>query len=536
MRRPASRVVVAAVLLSFAADRAGAQSLQEVQFLDPEGASFHGLGAALSVSGDTAAIGVPGAGEVHVYVRSGTQWSLQDELALPSGPSVGFGNSVALEDDLLVVGAPFESVSGAFWAGAAYVFVRSGGTWSEPTKLVAAVPQEYDRLGGAVALSGETALLGGSQAHGFNPPQSGAGLAYVFVRHGAAWNQQAKLTGAGLAGGSAFGAAVALDGDTALVGAPTGDAAGPGVVGAAFVFTRAGNGWTQQAELHAAGQASDDVFGSSVALDGDTAAVGAPIDTHGDVYAAGTVTVFTRAAGTWTQQATLVATDPVSPHGPHVGSALDLEGDVCVAGASHDTHSGGEWAGSAFVFERSGTSWSEQAKLTASDAANQDHFGTTVSLSGDTVLVGASFYDTAAATSAGSAFGFRVLTTAFGTWADLGQALAGTAGEPRLVGWGPLLAGGKVHLTLTWARASSLATVVVGLSALQAPFKGGVLVPESDLLIAGLFSDATGQLELPAAWPAGLPSGLETWYQIWIVDPLAPQGLAASNGVRSTTP
>jgi len=124
-----------------------------------------------------------------------------------------------------------------------------------------------------------------------------------------------------------------------------------------------------------------------------------------------------------------------------------------------------------------------------------------------------------------------------GTWLLDGQGLAGTGGKaPRLVGAGNLSAGSVVQLRLDRAAPLAAATLVVGFSALNAPFKGGVLVPSADVLIVGLATDGTGQLVMPATWPSGLPAGFSLWYQAWVSDALGPKGLAASNGLHSTTP
>jgi hypothetical protein len=121
-------------------------------------------------------------------------------------------------------------------------------------------------------------------------------------------------------------------------------------------------------------------------------------------------------------------------------------------------------------------------------------------------------------------------------WADLGHALAGTTGVPSLVGQGPLTGGSPLSLTLGNAVPSSDATLVVGTTPLEAPFKGGVLVPAPLLLLLGLPTGSQGDLALNGTWPYGLPSGFSTWYQMWIADAAGPAGFSASNGLRATTP
>jgi len=127
-------------------------------------------------------------------------------------------------------------------------------------------------------------------------------------------------------------------------------------------------------------------------------------------------------------------------------------------------------------------------------------------------------------------------TTGGDPWTNVGDALAGTNGEPLLEGEGTLVGGTPVTFVVSGTLELAPLALVVGLSQLGAPFKGGVLVPSPDLLITGLSTDAGGGLLLPALWPVGVPSGVTTWYQAWIVDPAGPKGLAATNGVSGTTP
>lgn len=129
-----------------------------------------------------------------------------------------------------------------------------------------------------------------------------------------------------------------------------------------------------------------------------------------------------------------------------------------------------------------------------------------------------------------------VLSLSAAKWIDLGQGLAGTHGAPLLLGNGALVADSEVDLALSNALALAPATLIIGLSNLSAPFKGGVLVPNPLLLIGGLLTDAAGTLELSGTWPSGAPAGFTTYYQHWIIDPIGPVGLAASNGLSGTTP
>lgn len=180
-----------------------------------------------------------------------------------------------------------------------------------------------------------------------------------------------------------FGFAVGIDGETVGVGAPVDNTA----AGSAYVFVRSGTSWSQQAKLTASDAAAVDNFGRNVVgISGDTLVVGAPFDDTGAGTDAGSAYVFVRSGTSWSQQAKLTASDAAA--GDAFGISVSISGDTVVAGAFNDDD-GGTNSGSAYVFTRSGTSWSQQQKLTASDAAAGDQFGFSVSNSGNTVVAGA---------------------------------------------------------------------------------------------------------------------------------------------------
>jgi hypothetical protein len=175
--------------------------------------------------------------------------------------------------------------------------------------------------------------------------------------------KEVKLLADDGAPNDSFGFNVALSGNTAIIGAPEVDDDIRGVdVGAAYVFTRSGHIWHQQAKLTADDGAAKDGFGGNVALSGDTAVIGAMFqDSRGDN--SGSAYVFTRSGTTWNQQVKLTAADGAK--GDAFGQSIALSGDTVVIGAPHDDDKGND-AGSVYVFTRSGTTWSQQAKLTAS--------------------------------------------------------------------------------------------------------------------------------------------------------------------------
>ncbi len=311
-------------------------------------------------------------------------------LAADGAAGDQFGYSVALSGDTALIGARFDDddVNG-LESGSAYVFTRSGTIWSQQAKLTAADGAARDWFGVRVAISGDTAVVtADADDDDVNGVESGS--VYVFTRSGTTWSLQAKLTAADGAPVDLFGYSVALSGDTAVFGAKFDDDDVNGVdSGSAYVFIRSGTTWSQQSKLIAADGAPGDEFGYSVALSGDTAVITANADDD-DINGvdSGSAYVFTRSGTSWSQQAKLTAADGAV--GDEFGYSVAIAGDTVVITADADDDDvNGVDSGSAYVFVRSGTTWSQKARLTAADGAAGDQFGGRVAISGDTALIGA---------------------------------------------------------------------------------------------------------------------------------------------------
>jgi uncharacterized repeat protein (TIGR01451 family) len=412
--------------------RSGAVWSEQQKLLASDGAAEDRLGYSVSISGDTVVAGARvddvlgslDAGSADVFVRSGTTWSEQQKLtASVSGAAFElFGASVSIFGDTAVIGAERDATAAGMDAGAAYVFVRSGAAWSEQQKLVASDGAAGHFFGGSVSISGDTLVVGARLAPS---PGGSTGAAYVFTRSGTTWTEQQKLVASDGASGDFFAASVSISGDTVVVGAERDANAGGFEAGSAYVFVRSGTTWTQQQKLVASDGAAFDDFGFSVALDGDRAAVGAFLDDNAGGINAGSAYVFERSGGTWTQQQKLLASDGAAVD--FFGYSVSVSGTTVLVGAYADDNSGETEAGSAYVFVGSGPFWSEQQKLVASDAAQDDEFGRAVSVYGNTAVIGASF-DNAPAVDSGSAYVF----TRFGTvWTQQQklQAPDGAAGD-----------------------------------------------------------------------------------------------------------
>jgi hypothetical protein len=356
--------------------------IQQAELTALGGASLDEFGYTVALSGTTAVVGAPhgnsGTGAAYVFVGSGSSWSQQAELTAASGGAVGdeFGYSVAISGTTVVVGAD-EGNSGT---GAAYVFVSSGTTWSQQAELTASGGMAGDHFGRSVAISGTTVVVGAP----FSSLETGA--VYIFVGSGSSWSPQQELTGG--ASGDYFGDAVALSGTTLVVTAPESNSK----TGAAYVFVGSGSSWSPQGELTASDGASGDEFGYSVAISGTTVVVGAPYrssDTGGAAY------VFVGSGSSWPQEAELTASGGAS--GNEFGYSVTISGTIAVVGAPQSSDTG-----AAYLFVGLGSSWSQEAELTASDGAGGDDFGYSVAVSGTTTLMGADGKDA----SAGAAYVF----------------------------------------------------------------------------------------------------------------------------------
>ncbi len=379
-----------------------------------------------------------------------------------------FGDSVSLSGDTLAVAAGDKALAtdGTSRGGAVYVFTRSAGVWAQQAYLKASNAGAGDLFGTSVSLSGDTLAVGANQessaARGINGDQSSnaasySGAVYLFTRSAGVWSQEAYLKASNTDSNDYFGTSVSLSGDTLAVGAYQESSAATGVngdqssnaasgSGAVYLFTRSAGVWSQQAYLKASNTGAGDYFGASVALAGDTLAVGAhsessaAVGVNGDqssnaAEASGAVYVFTRSAGVWSQQAHLKASNTGSRD--YFGYSVSLSGDTLAVGANYESSAAvgvngdqssnaAQARGAVYVFTRSAGVWSQQAYLKASNTSAQDLFGTSVSLSGDTLAVGAVHESSAAtgvngdqssnaATDSGAVY---VFTRSAGVWSQ----------------------------------------------------------------------------------------------------------------------
>ncbi len=363
---------------------------EQQKLTSSDGRANQDFGCAVALDGDTLAVGslydVIGMnsvqGSVYVFTRNGAVWTLQQKLTADDGEANDqFGHAVALRGDTLVVGANGDDVGGKANQGSAYIFTRNGTVWAQRQKLTAVGIDGLpgDKFGSSVALSGHTVGVGAPGMDNYR------GSAYVFTFNGQVWKQQAKLSANDGAESDFFGGAIALEGDTLAVGARDDSIGANALQGSAYVFTRSGAVWAQSAKLVASDGALNDHFGGAVALSDDMLVVGAVFNAVGANARQGSAYVFARVGAAWVPAQKLTASDGAAED--NFGSSVALRDGVLVIGAQKDTIGMSGQQGSAYVFTFEG-GWRQRQKLTASDGAARDEFGEAVALSGDTLVVG----------------------------------------------------------------------------------------------------------------------------------------------------
>jgi hypothetical protein len=349
-----------------------------------DGVASDSFGYSVALDGIAAVIGAQAAtvgdnlsqGAAYVFTRTNGVWTEAEKLTANDGAAFdNFGNGVAVSGTTVIVGAPNASVNGNTAQGAAYVFTESGGSWSQTQKLLAADGAASNEFGDSVSVQGNTALIGAIQL------LHGPGAAYIFVNSTGTWTQTAKLTASG--GSGAFGDAVRLDGNNALIGAQLTGVGGNMDQGAAFVFTNQGGTWSQSGTLVASDGGRFDSLGSSVALEGSTALVGAPGATVNGAQR-GAAYIFTESNGSWNQMQKLTASDGEDLD--DFGSSVALSGQTALVGAAQYYSDG---TGKTYVFRQSNNTWTQDTELLANDGSADDEFGWSAALDGSIALIGA---------------------------------------------------------------------------------------------------------------------------------------------------
>ena len=375
--------------------RALAQSQEQQKLVPADRGDTQMFGSSVALSGDTVLVGAVNdecapdtrCGAAYVFRFNGTSWDQEQKLtASDAAERDDFGWSVALSGDTALVGAQGIGCAADGTCGAAYVYRFNGTSWDQEQKLIASDAESPVGYGRSVSLSGDTALVA-APFYDCGADQD-CGAVYIFRFNGTSWDEEQKLTASDAAFGDIFGSSISVSGNTALVGAQMADCAAGTNCGAAYVFRFNGTSWDQEQKLTASDAGGGDVFGWSVALSGDTALVGARRHACAAGGNCGAAYVYRFNGSSWVEQQKLTASDAGS--GDVFGTSVAVSGETAVVGSYlAECAGGGFGCGAAYVFQFNGTSWDQEQKLTASDADINAQFGISASVDGETIAVSA---------------------------------------------------------------------------------------------------------------------------------------------------
>jgi len=438
MRAGKNVLAVAAGIAALGAAACPSQRLQNGHL-----SSFARFGRSISISGQTAAVGAyqeddaaSEQGAVYVYIQTGDVWNLQARLVVSGGASDDqFGDVVALSDsgDTLAVSATLADAPGANRAGAVYVFQRSGTSWTQQAKLSPPSPEAFQAFGVSLALDGNRLVVGSVDRDQGTAVDAGA--AYVYNRTGSSWGAPAVLAGPTPASQDKFGSSVAVVGDAVFVGALRRNLGGLAAAGAVYVYGPSGTTWTLGQTLTASDAQAGDVFGSALAVSASATipntrylVVGAiDADLGGGLTDAGAAYLFTSTSGGAFTQTQKLVAADAAA-GDFFASAVALSNDRVLVGAAGATATALR-AGAAYVFDLAGGAWSQTAKLVSATGAPDDHLGGAVAISGSLALAGATEEQVEPGlSSAGTVHAFREVTP--GAW-SASQRLAAAESLPQ---------------------------------------------------------------------------------------------------------
>lgn len=399
--------VLAALLLVVAAATqvaCAAEDWSEQSAIDAQGVGYDHLGAAVALAGNVALVAAPNAaagdndnqGKVLAYGRSGGNWNLAQTLTASDGAAYnGFGQSVAVSGNTAVVGATNAKIGTNNSQGAAYVFTQSDGAWGQTQKLVAADGRAVDWFGNAVAVADDMIVVAAYGAH-YND-QMGRGSVYVFTPVGGVWTQTQQLVASDGMGGDEFGYAIARSGANLFISSPGATVNGNYAQGAVYRFALSGNVWSEAQKITIADGVESDQLGTALAVDGATLLIGERWRNgqHGAVY------VFDGSfAGSWTPVQTLVAPD-VNPYvtpdfglppSDYYGSAIALQNGTALIGAGKVAIEGNTAQGAAYLYRQVSGEFANVNRFTKYEGVSAPYIGSAVALDEDDALVGAIGY------------------------------------------------------------------------------------------------------------------------------------------------
>lgn len=361
------------------------------------GAQF---GSSIAFDNETLVVGAAGArdlegiprGAVYVYVKAGASWTQQSKLLNPESPlGNGFGGNVAISGETIIVSG----------SQAVYVFIRQGQVWSFQAKLLPEAGNGGAGFGSSIAIDEDTIAVGSS---GAIIDTIDRGAAYVFTRSGDSWSRVAKLTDSTSSpGGDQFGASITVDEGTIVVGSPFGKINSV-VYGIVCVFVQKGELWQLQARFKGADTGSNDRFATDVVIENDRLLIGADNHAPTGSIRRGAAYLFERLNGSWIEKQKLTTPPPFV--GEDFGGSVDISNGRLVVGDRRVQVAGSGSQGQAFLFVKNGETWNFQNKLGITASSLSDFFGTDVSIVGGSVFVGGPGFDTPDIANQGAVYFF----------------------------------------------------------------------------------------------------------------------------------
>lgn len=375
------KIIMVVVLVLFVASAAFADWNEMQKIFASDGSFFANFGISSSISGDFAVAGAylgrdedyEATGSAYIYNYDGENWNEHTKLLASDGiVNAHYGLSSSIDGNFAIIGAPSDCSAG-FFAGAAYIYNFDGTNWVEQIKITETNVIDEQGLGTSVAISGNFAVIGVpmDDENGYH-----SGSAYIYYYNGINWVEHVKLTASDSSNVYQFGTCVSIDGNFAMVGSPENRSV--------HVYFFDGSDWTEQAILTASAGSNDDSFGSSISIDDNFAVIGA----FGGIVSTviGSAYVFYFDGSEWIEQEILMASDGFEFN--HYGCSVSISGNIAVIGAQYDDEFG-QWSGASYIYNFDGLNWTEVTKIVASDGAEFDKFGTSVSVDSDFLIVGA---------------------------------------------------------------------------------------------------------------------------------------------------
>jgi hypothetical protein len=466
--------------------------------LAPDGRPDDRFGSSVAIEGDLLAVGAefdgttagPKSGSVYLYRRAGFGWVFDDKLkAADASNNNRFGISLALDGDTLVVGS-VDRFGTLPRAGSAYVFRYDGTGWNEEVKLRASNPTAHAFFGTSVDVDGDTLLVG--------TDQTVAGCAYAFRFDGTQWHEEAMIKADDAAPNDSFGNSVSLFGDTAVIGAANEDHVQPPWIdcdsGAAYVFERSGTVWAQSTKLISSDGLCQDLFGTAVSIWRDRVLVGAPRKNTNGVFRSGSAYIFERSGSSWVE---LQRLDGFPVLNVEFGRSVSLDEHVAAVGAQFGPGTNSPGSGTAHLFTLVGGAWQEQSSYAATTGAQYDELGESVAVSGTTLVAGAARADALGMDSGASyVFDTGAIFPSFCDEDTLSACPCGNAGSER-GGCDTPSASGGVVLEVAGQDSLNGRALLIATGFPEVSFPTAVVVRGAALEDPALFGDGLRCVTLP---------------------------------------